>query len=132
MNELAPSAPIQQDCPKKALGSLGFFRTIFRHLLSWAAEYSALILTMVSVFVTAQLYYILTGRRPEENLMWLVNFSERSIAIALAITFTSMAREAFGTWYTKDELLSMRPAVAIAHGVRSLVIFVILLYALTH
>lgn len=106
-------------------------RAIGGHFLDWGAEYSVLILTVLSVFGTAELYYFLTGRRPEENLMWLVNFSERSIAIALAITFTSMARQAFGIWYRKEDLLD-RPILAIAHGVKSVVIFLACLFVLTH
>lgn len=126
------SAPIQHDGSGATPPSRpGFFRTVYKHLKSWSAEYSTIILTMLSVIVTAQMYYLLTGRRPEENMSWLVDFSPRAIAIALAITFTSLARQAFGNWYATEDLLD-RPALAIAHGAKSTIIFAICLYVLTH
>lgn len=109
----------------------GFIRAIWKHLRDWSAEYSVLILTMLSVAFSAELYYVLTGRRPEENMTWMIDYASRCIVIALAITFTSMARQAFDVWYTKEQLMD-RPALAIAHGAKSVVIFLACLYVLTH
>lgn len=126
INQISTPAPDEKPLPE-----YGFWRTIFNHLRSWAAEYTVLPLAILSVLASAQFYYILTGRRPEENLTWLLNFSDRAIAIAIAITFTAVARQSFGHWYSKDELLN-RPTLAIAHGAKSVVIFLSCLYVLTH
>jgi hypothetical protein len=76
-----------------------FFTPIWVNLKNWSCEYSILPLTLASVVGAAYFAYLLTGRAPKNSGGWLVDYSARSIVIALAITFTSTARQCFGQWY---------------------------------
>lgn len=106
-------------------------RSIWKFLVNWASEASVTILTILSVAGAAEMIYLLTGRAPKEDVIWLLDYSSRCVAVALAITFTSVATQAFGHWYPAEQILD-RPGLAAIQATKTVVIFVACLYALTH
>jgi hypothetical protein len=106
-----------------------FFAAIWHNLKNWAAEYTILPLTLLSVIGAGYFAYFLTGRAPQESAGWLVDYASRCIVIALAITFTSASRQAYGTWYTKEEKLA-HPGIAGLQSLISLAVLLAFLYVL--
>ncbi len=113
------------------LAPKNFFRIVWRFLVNWASETSVVTLTIASIFGAAELIYLLTGRAPNEDITWLMEYSSRCVAIALAITFTSVSRQAFGHWLRIDQVLD-RPIIAGIQAAKSLAVFLACLYVLTH
>ena len=108
-----------------------FLRLVGQHFKNWAAEYTLLPLTILSVIGAAYFVYFLTGRTPKESGSWLVDYSARCIVIALAITFTSAARQALGIWMRKEEQFA-HPVLAIVQSLTSLILITIFIYTLSH
>lgn len=106
-------------------------RSIYNFFKNWASEASVTILTIASVAGAAEFIYLVTKRAPKEDMTWLLDYSSRCVLIALAITFTSVSRQAFGHWFTPEQLLS-RPWLALIQSAKSLVIFLACIYALLH
>lgn len=106
-------------------------RIVGQHLKNWAAEYTILPLTILSVIGAAYFAYFLTGRAPQDSASWLVDYSARCIEIALAITFTSAARQAYGSWLSTEEKLA-HPGTAAFQSVVSLITLITFLYVLSH
>ena len=122
---------MDQFFPAKANAMRKVFNVIGRHFKSWAAEYTILPLTLLSVIGAAYFAYFLTGRAPQDSGSWLVDYSARCIIIALSITFTSAAKQAYGGWLTPDQKLA-HPGVAAFQSVISLLTLLAFLYVLTH
>jgi thiosulfate reductase cytochrome b subunit len=114
-----------------ALPKLGFFGMIGRFLCNWASECTVLILTFASIAVATELIYLITNRAVHETYGWLLDYSSRCVVIALAITFVSVAREAFGSWYTSAQLLN-RPLLAAIQAAKSLAMLLAFLWVLSH
>lgn len=104
---------------------------LWKFLKNWASEASVTILTILSVAGAAEMIYLLTDRAPRQDLTWLLDYSSRCVVIALAITFTSVSKQAFGHWYTLEDLLE-RPMLALIQAGKSLAIFFGCLYVLLH
>lgn len=117
--------------PTKSSMLRKFFTPIWTNLKNWAAEYTILPLTLASVVGAAYFAYLLTGRAPQDSGSWLVDYSARCIVIALAITFTSAARQAYGSWLTLEQKLA-HPGTAAFQSVISLITLLAFLYTLTH
>jgi hypothetical protein len=109
----------------------GFFAAVGQHFKNWAAEYTVIPITLAFVFGAAILQFALTGRRPQESVSWLGDYSSNAVKIAIAIAFVSACRQSFGTWYTREQLLE-HPVVYVTQAVTSLALFFGILYALSH
>lgn len=90
-----------------------------------------LVLTLISIAGAAEAIYLLTGHAPKEDVTWLLDYSSRCVVIALAITFTSVAKQAFGNWYTASQLLD-RPFLAAVQSAKSLALFLACIWVLLH
>lgn len=122
MDRLFPTKPNIMNKPLRIIG---------QHLKNWASEYTILPLTILSVVGAAYFAYFLTGRAPQDSASWLVDYSARCIVIALAITFTSAARQAYGTWLNTQQKLE-HPGYATLQSIFSLITLLAFLYVLSH
>lgn len=78
----------------------------FQHFKSWPEFYLAIPAVLLALPGAALLCYYLSGRAPQANLDWLMDLDARVIQASLAILSVSVARQAFGTWTTKEEKLA--------------------------
>lgn len=122
MDRLFPKAPSFMRPTLKLIG---------KHLANWPEAYLVLPLTLLSVIGAAYFSYFLTGRAPQDSGSWLLDYSARCIVIALAITFTSAARQAYGVWLTLEQKLE-HPGAAAIQSFLSFLTLLAFLYTLSH
>lgn len=105
--------------------------TVWGHLTNWATIYFWLPLSLLSIWLFSQFAYFLTGRRPQENLDWIVGFSFNLVKCVFVIFFVEVAREQTGVWFRKDELLA-NPSIAWAQTVGKCFQLFVFAYLLSH
>jgi hypothetical protein len=94
MQEITPDPPVTG------------WQAIKKHFSSWPELYLALPLGILSVPLAAFFVYGLTGRAPQENMDWILDFAGRLKIASFVVLFASLARQATGVWLTKEEYLA--------------------------
>lgn len=79
-------------------------KTIKDHFSNWAIEYAWSPLAFLIVYLMIKFAHSLTGRPPTESADFLVQLGFRLMACIFVIILLSLAREATGVWFTKDEI----------------------------
>ncbi len=106
-------------------------KSFYEHIKQWAEVYFWLPLLALAVPGSALAIYYLTGSAPQESLDWLLALAGRALTIIVALVLVSAIVEATGTWMTKQEKFDNRYVYTIT-TLSKLVLFVVVLYALTH
>lgn len=91
--------------------SSGGLAAIWRHLQNWQSIYLFVPLSLVSIWVFAQGAYFLTGRRPTENVDWIVGISGNLVKLIFLIVFVEVYRQQMGVWLTRDQQIE-NPSLA--------------------
>ena len=79
---------------------------IWNHVSQWLEVYWWTPLALLSIIGAAAYARLLTGRPPQANADFLVDYASRVVLCILVIVFTSVTRQATGVWLTKAEALS--------------------------
>lgn len=80
-----------------------FFAAVWDHVTSWAEVYWWLPLALLSIIAAAYYARFLTGRPPQENADFLVDYASRLVLCIVLIALLSIKREQTGFWMTKAE-----------------------------
>lgn len=102
-----------------------------QHLQNWAEAYFWVPLSLLSVWLFSKLAYLLTGRKPQENVDWIVGISAGLIRCIFLILVLSIFREQAGSWMTKEEKLA-HPDAARTQALVTCVALIVFAYLLTH
>jgi hypothetical protein len=116
------------DC---ATQPLTFRQRVAKHFASWPELYVALPLGILSVPLAALFVYALTGHVPKENMDWVLDFAGRVKIGAFVILFASIARQATGTWLTKEDQFA-HPYLATIATLTKMFYFVFFAWLFTH
>lgn len=117
--------------PTAECKTLTFRERLAKHFTSWPELYLALPLGILAVPLAALFVYGLTGHPPQENMDWVLDFAGRVKIAAFVILFASIARQATGTWLTKEEQLDY-PYQATLATVTKMFYFVFFGWLFTH
>jgi hypothetical protein len=98
-----------------------------QHIMNWLEVYLWVPVSLIGIFGAAQLAYFLTGRRPTENADWLVDYSSKAVQCVAVIALTSIAKQALGSWLTRDQKIE-NPYVYTINTISTLIIFGIITY----
>lgn len=104
---------------------------IARHLRNWAEVYLWVPVSLIGIYGAAQLAYLLSGRRPAESPDFLVDYAGKAVEVVAVIALTSVAKQALGSWMTKEEKLANPGAYAL-NSLATIIIFVTISYLFTH
>lgn len=104
---------------------------IWRHLRNWTEIYLWVPIALLSIWLFAQFAYFLTGRRPQENVDWIVGISGGLVKLVFIIVFISVDRQQTGVWLTKEEQ-TIYPDLARIQAVTKCVLAIVAAYILSH
>ena len=104
---------------------------LWRHLANWPEGYLWVPIPLLATSGSGLLIYAITGHDANENVDGLADYASLSVKSTLIILFTSIAKQALGSWLTKEEKLA-HPVYAFASGVLTLVMFLSFVYVFTH
>lgn len=78
---------------------------IVQFFVNWAPECSALLASFAFIYGAAELIFFLTGRRPQDNGQWILDYASKFALCAIVIFLVSQFKQASGTgsWMTKEE-----------------------------
>lgn len=110
---------------------MSFFRYIGNHLANWMEGYFWVPMALGAIYASGLIVEWMTGYPMKENVDWIVEYQRMAYKCVLLILFTSIGKQSFGTWLTKEEKLAHPINHAIV-TVGSIAIFYGLLYAFTH
>ena len=86
---------------------------------------------LLSIFGAAELTFLLTGRRPEMNMDWVLDYASAAVRCVLVILLTSVAKQALGSWLTVED----KEKYPVAHAINTattLVLFLTIAYLFLH
>jgi hypothetical protein len=104
---------------------------LIRHLRNWAEGYLWLPLSLISIYLFAEIAYWLTGRRPQENVDWIIGLAGDFVKCVFLILLVSILRESSGVWLTKEERLA-NPRFSIAQMFNQSIALCVFAYLLSH
>lgn len=82
------------------------FAAVWKHVQDWQSIYLFVPISLFSIWLFAQFGYFLTGRRPTENVDYIVGIAGNLIKLVFLIVFCEVTRQATGHWYSKAELMA--------------------------
>lgn len=106
-------------------------RAIWAHLRNWAEVYLWVPVSLLSIWVLAQFAYFLTGRRPTENVDWIVGVAGGLVKCVMMIALVSIFTQGTMVWLTKEERLA-NPRFSIAQLLAQAVALCVFAYVLSH
>jgi hypothetical protein len=106
-------------------------KRIRHHLFNWAEGYLWIPLALASIIGASMLVQALTGHSPKENIDWLLDYASVSVKAVLIIVFTSVFKQATGSWMTKEEKFA-HPGLTLLSDVKILVTFLAFVYLFSH
>lgn len=105
---------------------------IWKHLSSWAEGYFWVPVMGLSIWLSGVVVRALNGGHAlKENIDWLVDYQATSYKCILIVLFTSIFKQATGTWLTKEEKLE-HPYLATVGAVTVLLSFFAFIYLFMH
>lgn len=104
---------------------------VWKHLQNWQSIYLMLPLALLAIWGFAQGAYFLTGRRPTENVDWIVGTAGNLVKLVFLIVFVEVTRQQTGVWLTKDESLK-NPDAARTQAITKCVTLIVGAYILSH
>lgn len=104
---------------------------IWTHIQNWKTVYIFMPLAFFAIWLFAKGAYLLTGRKPQENVDWIVGTAGNMVKLVILIVFVEVTREATGNWYKKEELLA-NPSLAWSQTVSKCVTLFVGAYILSH
>lgn len=104
---------------------------VWKHLQNWQSIYLFLPLSLFAIYGFAELAYYLTGRRPTENVDWIVGTAGNLVKCVFLIVFVELYRQQTGIWMTKDEQIA-NPSLAWAQRLSASVALCVGAYILSH
>jgi hypothetical protein len=104
---------------------------VWRVFYNWREITLFLPLSLFSIWAFAQGAYWASGRRPTENVDYVVGMSINLVKLVFLIVFLSILRESTGMWMTKEEKLE-NPSIVWAQTVGSSVALCVAAWVLQH
>lgn len=104
---------------------------VWKHLKDWATSYFWVPLMFFMIWVFAQGAYFLTGRRPQENVDWIVDIARALVVGVCIVLVMEIKRQQTSHWWPAEKL-EKYPHIAWSQTVTSCVTFVALVYLFTH
>lgn len=104
---------------------------IWKHLQNWQEIYLFFPLSLLSIWAFAQFGYFLTGRRPTENVDYIVGMAGNLVKCVCLIVLLSVKRQQTGVWLTKAEQIA-HPDLARSQMIESCVIAIVFAWVLSH
>jgi zinc transporter ZupT len=104
---------------------------ILKTLYNWRELWFWPLVALLNWYLLIHLAYFFTGRRPEENMDFLVGLGANILIAVMAITLVSILRESSGEWWSKDDL-KQHPHLAYIAGAVKAIALVAFLWALKH
>jgi hypothetical protein len=106
-------------------------KAVLNFLYNWREIWLWTPLAMLSIWGFAQFGYFLSGRRPTENVDWIVGTAGNLMKCVLLIVVLSVLRESTGVWATKAELIA-NPDFAKSQTINQCVALIVFGYLLSH
>lgn len=114
-------------CDSKVTG----WRVVLNFFWNWREIWLWLPLALLSIWGMAEFGYFLTGRRPTENVDWIVGTAGNLVKCVFIIALLSIKRESTGVWLTKIEWLA-NPKIAWVQAFSEAVALCVFAYLLSH
>lgn len=104
---------------------------IWKHVKDWQSIYFFVPIALFSIWMFAQFGYFLTGRRPQENVDWMIGIAANLVKLVFLIVFVEICRQATGHWYTKEQMMA-NPELSKWQTISKCVTLVVGAYILSH
>lgn len=106
-------------------------RAVWAHLKNWTEVYLWVPASLFSIWLMAQFAYFLTGRRPTENVDWIVGVAGNLVKAVFLIALVSVFTQGTMVWLTKEERLS-NAKFSIAQTLAQSIALCVFAYVLSH
>lgn len=106
-------------------------KTILNFFWNWRELWLWLPLALLSIYAMAEFGYFLTGRRPTENVDWIVGTAGNLVKCVFLIALLSILRESTGVWMTKGEQID-NPKIAAIQAFSQAVALCVFAFVLSH
>lgn len=104
---------------------------VWKHLKDWQSIYLFLPLSMLAILGFAEGAYFLTGRRPTENVDWIVGTAGNLVKLVFLVVFVEIDRQQTGHWYTREQMIDS-PDLARSQAFSKCVVLIVGAYILSH
>lgn len=103
----------------------------WKHLTDWSEAYLWVPLVLCSIWLSGKLVELWTHHPAKENIDWLVDYQAVAYKCVWIIVFTSIFKQATGTWLSKQEKFD-HPVAAFIGDVKILLSFLAFVWLFTH
>lgn len=104
---------------------------VWKFLQNWKSVLLFLPLSLLAIWGFAEGAYWITGRRPTENVDWIVGTAGNLVKLVFLIIFVETYREQTGIWMTKAEQIA-NPSLAWSQRLSSSVALCVAAWILSH
>lgn len=104
---------------------------IWTHIQNWKTVYIFMPVAFFLIWLFSKGAYLITGRKPQENVDWIVGVAGNSVKLVILIVFCELIRESTGTWHTKEELIA-HPEIGWRQDFAKCVYLIVGAYILSH
>ena len=104
---------------------------VWKHIKNWLELYLWVPLSLLFIWGFAWFAYFLTGRRPQENVDWIVGLAGNFVKSVMLILLVSIFRQQCGLWLNREEQKD-NPTLVWAQNILTIAAICVFGYILEH